>query len=68
MLEWLAKTWCALMHVGGDVCRDPQGRINWRCRQCRRWSDEPVTPETEKFVLDREIEKFSKRIESKEGE
>lgn len=61
MLEWLSKKWCAWVHVGGDVRRDHNGRINWQCRQCGRWSDEPITPEDENWVLDNELAKYAKR-------
>jgi len=64
MLEWLSKAWCAWVHVGGDVRRDPEGRINWQCRQCGRWSDHPVSPIEEAWVLDTEISAY--RSESKE--
>jgi len=38
----LADACCAYFHGGGHIERDEQGRINWRCATCGRWSGNPV--------------------------
>lgn len=55
MFDWLKKTWCSWLHGGGDIHRDDQGRINWKCHKCGRWSDHPVPIEEEKRVVEREM-------------
>ena len=42
--------WCEWTHGGGQVERDGQGQINWRCSKCRRWGDHPVSPKDESSV------------------
>ena len=37
--ERLRRFWCSYFHGGGDITRDPEGYINWRCRKCGRWAD-----------------------------
>lgn len=38
----LVDLWCAWTHGGGQIKRDDQGRINWQCNKCGRWSRYPV--------------------------
>jgi len=61
MRHWIAKIWCQWTHGGGNIKRDPKGRINWQCNQCGRWSNHPVEPEAENWALDTEIAKYQKR-------
>ena len=65
MRKWLSKIWCAWTHGGGNIERDPEGRINWRCNRCGRWSDEPVDPDVEGWVLDHELAEYEKRRRAK---
>ena len=58
---WLQKLVCNLFGHGGHVKRDPLGRINWQCAKCGRWSD-PVDPEVERRVVDRELEADRTRL------
>lgn len=51
-MDWFRKLVCHFFHRGGEVARDDQGRINWRCLKCGRWSDHPVGHEKELEVLD----------------
>ena len=51
---------CSWLHGGGDIKRDSQGRINWQCRKCGRWSDAiPIADEN--YLVEKEL----KRKESK---
>lgn len=61
MRAWIAKIWCSWTHGGGDITRDEQGRINWRCRKCGRWSDYPVSHEEERRVSEREMRQFKEQ-------
>lgn len=47
-MEWLKVKWCEWFHRGGNVLRDPQGRINWCCASCGRWSGYPVPLDEER--------------------
>lgn len=58
-MKWIKSFWCQLTHGGGRVKRDDQGRINWQCSKCGRWGDHPVEPEIERYVVQREIQKFN---------
>lgn len=51
MRKLLKRLFCDWFHGGGDVVRDDQDRINWRCRKCGRWSDHPVSHEEEKAAI-----------------
>lgn len=42
VVAWWTRFVCEWFHGGGQIDRDPQGRINWRCSHCGRWSDNPV--------------------------
>lgn len=42
----IVNLWCGWTHGGGHVKRDAQGRINWQCAKCGRWSI-PVSLEDE---------------------
>jgi hypothetical protein len=57
MKVWMARSWCRIAHRGGMVTRDPEGRINWQCSTCGRWSDLPVPLHEERRVVDRELAK-----------
>lgn len=54
MRGWFRILWCDLRHGGGRVERDDLARLNWRCARCGRWA-EPVPPEEERRVVDRDI-------------
>lgn len=41
-LQGFGEIWCGLAHGGGQIKRDEQGRINWQCNKCGRWSGHPV--------------------------
>lgn len=47
LLEAYRVTVCQWLHGGGDIKRDEQGRINWQCRRCGRWSSHPVPRDKE---------------------
>ena len=47
----MMKLWCDWTHGGGHIDRDVQGRINWRCGKCGRWSDSPVPLNEEAAVI-----------------
>ena len=47
--------WCAITHAGGRIERDSEGRINWRCATCGRWSDYPVPIDEERRSTDAAI-------------
>ena len=49
----LKRWWCNWTHGGGAITRDPEGRINWKCSKCGRWSDYGEW----KLVLDAEMRK-----------
>ena len=61
-MMWMKEFWCNMAHGGGDVKRDPQGRINWQCGKCGRWSD-PVASDDEKELIDRDIAKFKRETD-----
>ena len=50
----LNTLWCDLFHGGGQIKRDDDGRINWQCNKCLRWSD-PVDTMTERLITDAAI-------------
>ena len=50
----LKSWWCGLTHGGGVITRDPEGRINWRCSKCGRWSD-PIPLSKESAMIDEDI-------------
>lgn len=54
---WIARKVCDWWHSGGRVKRDPQGRINWQCDTCGRWSDSPVHSAVERAVIADELER-----------
>ena len=54
MIGLLREIWCGLAHGGGNVKRDAEGRINWQCSTCGRWST-PVPLDVERNVIDRDI-------------
>lgn len=56
----LKQLLCDWTHGGGDIQRDPLGRINWRCRKCGRWSPNPVPLQTEREVCDRDLQEANK--------
>lgn len=58
MRRWVSKLWCSLTHGGGSIERDALGRINWQCCKCGRWSDDPVSPEEERRIIDSDIIKY----------
>lgn len=64
MWERIKVWWCSVTHGGGRIERDDQGRINWRCARCGRWSDHPVSRFEEARTVDREIEYCRKRQSS----
>jgi hypothetical protein len=52
----LKRWWCGLAHGGGVITRDPEGRINWQCSKCGRWSDSiPLSKES--LMVDEDIRK-----------
>ena len=51
LAEWVSRLWCDWTHGGGSIERDEQGRINWRCRKCGRWSPHPVSLKDELRAL-----------------
>lgn len=53
--EFAGKVMCNWLHGGGYILRDARGRINWRCRKCGRWSDQPVTKVEERHSVDRAL-------------
>lgn len=53
----LSRLLCDWTHAGGHITRDAQGRINWQCSTCGRWST-PVSPKEERQVVDRELENY----------
>ncbi len=59
-MEWLRIKWCLWFHRGGNVARDIEGRINWRC-SCGRWSDSPVPLEDERRMTDRHLADYQAR-------
>lgn len=30
--------WCDFVHRDGQIVRDENGLMNWRCRRCGRWA------------------------------
>lgn len=60
-MTMLKTLWCDLFHVGGRIERDDQGRINWRCSKCGRWSDHPVPREMEREMIDGHLAEFRRR-------
>ena len=54
-MNWLRDLWCNVVHGGGHIKRDDQGRINWQCATCGRWSD-PVPLEEENELIGRDID------------
>jgi hypothetical protein len=62
MQDWWARIICRWLHGGGDISRDEQGRINWRCRKCGRWSDNPVPLDEERRTVDNAIAKDAAKI------
>jgi hypothetical protein len=52
----LNRWWCDLTHLGGVITRDPEGRINWQCSKCGRWSD-PIPLSKESLMIDEDIRK-----------
>lgn len=46
-VESARELWCELTHGGGKIERDEQGRINWQCSTCGRWSRYPVELDAE---------------------
>ena len=54
MISWLSKKTCDWFHAGGDIKRDPYGRINWQCRTCERWGI-PVDKQTERLITEAAI-------------
>ena len=55
MKNWIKKQWCSYFHGGGTIERDSEGRINWRCAHCGRWSDMPVSLEEEIAQFDKDL-------------
>ena len=55
MNRWLFRLMCDWTHGGGRILRDDQGRINWRCDKCGRWSDSPVPLDDERRQTDADI-------------
>lgn len=41
-LQGPGEIWCGWTHGGGQIKRDDEGRINWQCNKCGRWSRYPV--------------------------
>lgn len=64
-MAWLRKLWCRWRHTGGYVTRDAEGRLNWRCAECARWSEHAVPIDVERRVVERQIEVAKKRSERK---
>lgn len=56
MLRGLGEIWCGLTHGGGRIKRDEQGRINWQCDKCGRWSRYPVTHQEESSMTNAAID------------
>lgn len=52
---------CDWFHKGGVITRDSQGRINWQCNTCGRWSDNPVPIDHENKLIDLHIEESIKK-------
>lgn len=61
MTNYFQKVWCNFTHGGGAIERDAEGRINWRCAKCGRWSDHPVSESDERLVIDRELADYRRR-------
>ena len=61
MIKFLLKKWCELIHGGGRIKRDPQGRINWQCDVCGRWSDYPISLEEEEETYNQAMKYYKKQ-------
>jgi len=61
MRKWLKQQWCSLMHMGGRIKRDDQGRINWQCDTCGMWGD-PVPIDDEMRHINRDINAHIKAV------
>ena len=55
-MEKLKEMWCLTFH-NGRVERDNQGRINWHCSDCGRWSPNPVSLADERRMTNRDLHK-----------
>lgn len=55
----LARLWCYWMHGGGNIQRDDQDRLNWRCAKCGRWGDNPVPVRAEILAVRAELERIA---------
>lgn len=51
--------WCDWAHGGGMIVRDPEGRINWQCSKCGRWSY-PIPLSKESAMIDEDIRQARK--------
>ena len=54
MIRLLRNLWCDWTH-SGVIKRVAQGRINWQCEKCGRWSDKPLGHNLEGAFIDAEI-------------
>lgn len=62
MKKWLKRLMCDWTHGGGEIMRDDEGRINWRCGKCGRWSDKPVPVDDERRQTDSAIAKAAGEV------
>jgi hypothetical protein len=54
VLDGIASEWCRATHGGGQIMRDPSGRVNWQCSKCGRWA-QPVPEQDERALVDRDL-------------
>jgi len=57
MSELFNRLICEWFHGGGSVTRDSNGRINWQCHRCGRWSA-PVSHKEEAAMIDRDLANY----------
>lgn len=58
------KVWCNWLHGGGHIHRDEQGRLNWRCSKCGRWSANPVLLPEERHATGQSVAAYLKEQSS----
>lgn len=63
MFKYFKDKWCDLFHGGGSIQRDSQGRINWQCDRCGRWSDFPISLEEEEETYKRAMKYYENQVD-----
>ncbi len=63
MSELFNRLICEWFHGGGSVTRDSNGRINWQCHRCGRWSA-PVSHKEEAVMIDRDLANYRWKMKS----